>query len=234
MSDDRLRLLVERVERIDEEIKGLRDDRRDVFAEARAVGFDLKTFRQVLARRRQAPADRAEADALLESYEAALGMTCSVRFDKPIMRPDVAELAHELLAAEIVALEDPEQAALLVDHVTTILDLRAEIAMLRGQEGERKKLAKLEGFDVNQLSVTIRWLEKCAKHGEEPMRAGEAVFHLYRGTVERHRASAEPVSADPTLRAMFTPQPPKPNKRVAAAVTAAAMARAAKQAREGE
>lgn len=201
-TDDRLRLLVERIERIDEDIAGLREDRKEVFAEAKAVGYDSAILRQVIARRAMDPADRAEADLLVETYEAALGGQAP---DPAVDRVAAArELAVAVLSEQIEGIDDAGQARLLVEHVTVLLDIRAEIAELRRQEAERKKLAKGEGFLVTQLSQVVRWLEKCARHGGEAMRAGEAVFQLYRGTVEgRGGGPAEAVSADPKLQATF-------------------------------
>lgn len=72
--DDRLRLLVERVERLAEEKKGIADDIKDVFAEAKAVGYDPKIVRQVIKLRSMKPDDRREMESLLEVYKAALGM----------------------------------------------------------------------------------------------------------------------------------------------------------------
>jgi len=73
-TDDRLRLLIERVERLEEEKKGIADDIRDVYAEAKAVGYDAKIMRKVVALRKMTPDDRAEVAALLETYGSALGM----------------------------------------------------------------------------------------------------------------------------------------------------------------
>jgi uncharacterized protein (UPF0335 family) len=73
-SDDRLRLLIERVERLEEERKGIADDIRDVYAEAKAVGYDSKIMRQIVRLRKMRPDDRAEMEAILETYKIALGM----------------------------------------------------------------------------------------------------------------------------------------------------------------
>ncbi|GEM_PF-1200849 len=73
-ADDRLRLLIERVERLDEERKGISEDIRDVFAEAKATGYDVKTMRTIIRLRRMKPDDRAEMEAILETYKAALGL----------------------------------------------------------------------------------------------------------------------------------------------------------------
>ena len=71
---DRLRLLIERIERLEEEKKAMADDIRDVYAEAKAVGYDPKIMRTVVRLRKMDTHDRREADDLLETYKAALGM----------------------------------------------------------------------------------------------------------------------------------------------------------------
>lgn len=73
-TDDRLRLLIERIERLEEEKQGIADDIRDVYAEAKAVGYDAKIMRQIVRLRKMQPDDRAEMEALLETYKAALGL----------------------------------------------------------------------------------------------------------------------------------------------------------------
>lgn len=73
-TDTRLRLLCERIERLEEEKKGIADDIRDVFGEAKAVGYDVKILRQVLRLRRMNPADRREMEAVLDTYKCAVGL----------------------------------------------------------------------------------------------------------------------------------------------------------------
>lgn len=73
-TDDRLRLLIERIERLEEEKKGIADDIRDVYAEAKAVGYDPKIMRQVVRLRKMKPDDRSEQEMVLDIYKAALGM----------------------------------------------------------------------------------------------------------------------------------------------------------------
>ena len=69
-----LKSLVERIERLEEEKKGIADDIRDVFAEAKAQGFDTKIMRQVIRLRKKDTAERQEEEALLDLYMHALGM----------------------------------------------------------------------------------------------------------------------------------------------------------------
>jgi uncharacterized protein (UPF0335 family) len=71
---DELRLLIERIERLEEEKKGIADDVRDVYAEAKARGYDTKTMRSIVRLRKMETHQRQEMDALLETYRAALGL----------------------------------------------------------------------------------------------------------------------------------------------------------------
>lgn len=73
-TDNRLRLLIERIERLEEEKRGIADDIKDVYAEAKAVGYDTKILRAVIRFRRMKPDDRAEYQAVLDTYMTALGL----------------------------------------------------------------------------------------------------------------------------------------------------------------
>ena len=80
MTDDggiaakRLRSFIERIERLEEEKAALAADIREVYAEAKGDGFDAKTMRQIVRLRKLDSADRAEQEALLDLYKAALGL----------------------------------------------------------------------------------------------------------------------------------------------------------------
>jgi uncharacterized protein (UPF0335 family) len=71
---DQLRLFIERIERLEEEKKGIADDVKDVYAEAKANGYDTKTMRAIVRLRRMEIHARQEADVLLETYRQALGL----------------------------------------------------------------------------------------------------------------------------------------------------------------
>lgn len=71
---DQLRLFIERIERLEEEKKGMADDVKDVYAEAKSNGYDTKTMRKIVALRRLEAHVRQEADALLDTYRNALGL----------------------------------------------------------------------------------------------------------------------------------------------------------------
>ena len=71
---DQLLLFIERIERLEEEKRGIADDIRDVYSEAKSNGYDTKTMRAMVRLRRMEAHDRQEADALLETYRIALGL----------------------------------------------------------------------------------------------------------------------------------------------------------------
>lgn len=75
VSAEQLRLFIERVERLEEEKRGLGNDIKDVYSEAKSMGFDPKTMRSIVRLRRQEKDARDEADALLETYRSALGLS---------------------------------------------------------------------------------------------------------------------------------------------------------------
>ena len=71
---DRLRSIIERVERLEEERKALAGDIKDIFSEAKSAGFDVKTIKQILKLRKMDPAQVEEKETLLDIYRRALGM----------------------------------------------------------------------------------------------------------------------------------------------------------------
>ena len=74
IAKDRLRSLIERIERLEEEKKGVSNDIRDVFAEAKSAGFDVKAMRTVLKLRKMSVADREEQELVTDTYRKALDM----------------------------------------------------------------------------------------------------------------------------------------------------------------
>lgn len=93
-TDDRLRLLIERIERLEEEKKGIGDDIKDVYNEAKASGYDAKIMRQIVCLRKMQPDDRKEMEAVLQTYLCALGMDYA---ETPLGRATierVREMAH--------------------------------------------------------------------------------------------------------------------------------------------
>jgi uncharacterized protein (UPF0335 family) len=74
VSAEQLRLFIERIERLEEDRKGVADDIKDVYAEAKGTGFDTKTMRAIVRLRKMEAAARQEAEALLDTYKTALGL----------------------------------------------------------------------------------------------------------------------------------------------------------------
>lgn len=73
-TDPKLLLLIERIERMEEEKKGVGDDIRDTYNEGKSQGYDPKMMRRIVALRKMNPDDRREMEAILEVYKAALNM----------------------------------------------------------------------------------------------------------------------------------------------------------------
>jgi uncharacterized protein (UPF0335 family) len=71
---DQLRLFIERIERLEEEKKGIADDIRDVYSEAKSNGYDAKIMRQIVRLRKMDSDDRQEMEAILDVYKSALGL----------------------------------------------------------------------------------------------------------------------------------------------------------------
>ena len=71
---DRLRALVDRIERLEEERKALAGDIKDIYGEAKSAGFDVKVLRQLIRVRKQEAAEVEEQETLLDVYRRALGM----------------------------------------------------------------------------------------------------------------------------------------------------------------
>ena len=71
---DQLKAIIERIERLEDEKKTISDDIRDVYAEAKGNGFDVKALRTIVRLRKQDANERAEQETILETYMQALGM----------------------------------------------------------------------------------------------------------------------------------------------------------------
>ncbi|MFA6984589.1 MAG: DUF2312 domain-containing protein [Arenimonas sp.] len=73
-SKDQIRSIIERIERLEEEKKTISDDIKDVYAEAKGNGFDVKALRTIVRMRKQDANERQEAETILELYMQAMGM----------------------------------------------------------------------------------------------------------------------------------------------------------------
>jgi uncharacterized protein (UPF0335 family) len=85
---DHLKAFVERIERLEEEKKALADDIRDVYAEAKGNGFDVKALRAIVRLRKQDIDERKQHEAILETYMQALGMLVGTPLGDAAMQRD--------------------------------------------------------------------------------------------------------------------------------------------------
>ncbi|MBB5372099.1 MAG: DUF2312 domain-containing protein [Acidocella sp.] len=74
IAGERLRSIIERIERLEEERKALANDIKDIYSEAKSAGFDVKVIRQLIRIRKQEPAEVEEQETLLDIYRRAIGM----------------------------------------------------------------------------------------------------------------------------------------------------------------
>jgi uncharacterized protein (UPF0335 family) len=79
VAGDQLRALVERIEHVDEEIKALTEDKKDIYAEAKGQGFDVKVIREVIRIRKKDPKEQDEAASLLDVYLHAIGTAAPLK-----------------------------------------------------------------------------------------------------------------------------------------------------------
>lgn len=91
-AQNQLRQLVEQIERLEEEKKALAGDIRDKYAEAKALGFDIKALRQIVRLRKKSQTERQEEESILEVYMHALGMLTD--------GAGLQRMADEMIAAE--------------------------------------------------------------------------------------------------------------------------------------
>ncbi len=82
---DQLKSIVERYENIQEQVDDLKKDQSDILAEAKGNGFDVKTIREIIRLRKKDPAERTEAEMMLDLYKHALGMLADLPLGQAAM-----------------------------------------------------------------------------------------------------------------------------------------------------
>lgn len=93
-AQDQLKSIIERVERLEGEKKELSDDIRDVYAEAKSNGFDVKALRTIIRMRKQDEAARAEHEAMVDLYMHALGMLADTPLGAAAVARDIGAKPH--------------------------------------------------------------------------------------------------------------------------------------------
>ncbi|MDX0249767.1 DUF2312 domain-containing protein [Sinorhizobium meliloti] len=114
---DQLRAFIERIERLEEEKKTIADDIKDVYGEAKSMGFDSKILRKVISIRKQDADERAEQEAILDTYLHALGMIQLDIFEEP-----ETETSPKLVATVATAMQTNAGRAALLTAVDIMID----------------------------------------------------------------------------------------------------------------
>lgn len=213
-SSGQLRAIIERIERVEAEIHELQQDRRDIYAEAKAMGFDAGTIRAQIKRRRMETHDRQEADALLEAYETALA---SPEFEVELRQvsEDAMDQAVRLIAEQVEGLQDGPLATALRAGLTLILEERADIRDINERIAMHRKHLRAQGLCSARAMDVVRWIERCDKHGRPEMLAREGVYKLYRATAEAGDPETTDSARDAELLAKFAgvvAKPARPKK----------------------
>jgi len=116
---DRLKAIVERVERVDEEIKNWNDDKKEIYAEAKSAGFDVKILKTVIRRRAMKAEDRQEQDSLLELYERALSGALEETGTSVATRARARDTDHDPETGEVHETPTAETPGLVADPATS-------------------------------------------------------------------------------------------------------------------
>ena len=171
-ADDRLRLLIERIERLEEEKKGIGDDIKDVYNEAKATGYDAKIMRQIVRLRKMKPDDRREMEAVLETYKNALlhprellgrclGLVSGLPFGG---REAVDHFACGGLVPRKAAFDDPVRQAIAAEarkaHQVDVLGIVAVLEVLyqAAEGGGRYGIGKR--IDCIRIHGNLPWVLK--------------------------------------------------------------------------
>lgn len=166
ISGDRVRSYIERVEKLMEERQAIGSDIRDVFAEAKGVGYDVKTLRKLVQLRAIDAADRAEAEALLDTYAHAIGMDLATTEREP-SEDELVERASRIVAEvdRCMALVGPDGEPPKIEAIKALIECSAG------------KASKLRGL-VEQR-VAERFSRSNANDGEnEKPEGGDAVVEM--------------------------------------------------------
>ncbi|MDW9772576.1 DUF2312 domain-containing protein [Sinorhizobium meliloti] len=168
---DQLRAFIERIERLEEEKKTLADDIKDVYGEAKSMGFDTKILRKVISIRKQDTDERLEQEAILATYLSALGMIQMDMFEEPEQEASpklVATVATgmqtqagraALLTAVDIMIEreerfDAETGEILDDHTETATAYQGEAVVPRDErETDREAATPLAGANAGGEDV---------------------------------------------------------------------------------
>ena len=182
---DELRLLIERIERLEEEKKGIADDVKDVYSEAKARGYDSKIMRQIVRLRKMETHDRQEMEAILDTYKAALGpglsrwkeqrqwpaipnirTSCTARARRTrSARRMFSKLSREITVAAKMGVPDPDMNARLRAAVNAAKaqsmpkdNIQRSIDKASSGDAENYEEIRYEGFGPGGVSLVVEAL----------------------------------------------------------------------------
>ncbi|MHC2215558.1 uncharacterized protein (UPF0335 family) [Rhizobium leguminosarum] len=184
---DQLRAFIERIERLEEEKKTIADDIKDVYGEAKGMGFDTVIMKRVIALRKKDEQQRLEEEAVLDTYLHALGM---------IAQPDLFEEPHHPQTGEII---DPKLAQTIVTGMQTEIGRKALIAavdiMIAREDAEEESRANVEEGTADESAAVSDDPASRASEDSERQRASMVGFadDCRTGGKEQSAAAAAPV-----------------------------------------
>lgn len=175
MSAEDLRLGIERVERLEEEKKGINDDIKDVYAEYKSKGFCTKTMKRIVALRKLDPNDRREMEAMLDLYKGVLGMLdgtplgrwAQERLDKD----DEASTPGEGEETAAEGADEANEAAEPAEPEPTIDDAR-DLGKSAAREGKPVTSNPFPARDIRRAAWDEAW---CAELGSDGMDIPDAL-----------------------------------------------------------
>ncbi len=186
---DQLRSFIERIERLEAEKQTIADDIKDVYGEAKSTGFDAKILRKVIAIRKQDADERAEQEAILDSYLHALGMIQMDMFEEP-------ETSPKLVATVATAMQTQAGRAALLTAVDIMIEREERIDPTTGEILDDQ--ASDGTAPVAGTSLAARGAEESAVPNSEIASAsqGEAEDHSDQCETDRIEAAATGVGAN--------------------------------------
>lgn len=163
---DQLRAFIERIERLEEEKKTIADDIKDVYGEAKGMGYDTKIMKQVIALRKKDDQERTEEDMVRDTYLAALGML-------PDFEADIAPApgAPKPTRSPAMALQSPRKAAEAVSERTAVQveDHSPAEATIEGQPSETVATSAESAGEAASKSSDLPTTSK----SEQPLEGGD-------------------------------------------------------------
>ena len=147
INSGRLTAFVERIERLEEEKKSLGQDIKEVYAEAKGVGYDVKILRDIIAERKLDEDERRERDALFATYAKALGMYADTPLGKATVESEVADAKGGKRAKA-------GRKAEVVGELRKAVSKLGKPVALTEDEKRKGQIAAFEGCDGTRMSIS--------------------------------------------------------------------------------